>query len=104
MNYVINGKINLINNNITDNDMINEDKNLLLKDLCARLPYGVKLDFYARATNQHYVSTLLGIEPDGDKPIIAKVEDGAYTLTQDHVKPYLRPMSSMTEKRKSRIL
>lgn len=98
MNYVINGKINLINNNITDNDMTNEDKNLLLKDLCARLPYGVKLDFYARATNQHYVSTLLGIEPDGDKPIIAKVEDGAYTLTQDHVKPYLRPMSSMTEK------
>lgn len=80
--------------------MTNEDKNLLLKDICARLPYGVKLDFYSRATNQHYVSTLLGIEPDGDKPIIAKVEDGAYTLTQDHVKPYLRPMSSMTEEEK----
>lgn len=75
-----------------------EEKELLLKDLCARLRYGVKLDFYSKATGQHYVSTLLGIEPDGDKPIIAKVNDGAYTLGQDHIKPYLRPMSSMTEK------
>lgn len=76
--------------------MTQQDKELLLRDLCARLPYGVKLDFYSKATNQHYISTLLGIEPDGDRPIIAKVADGAYTLGQNHIKPYLRPMSSMT--------
>lgn len=81
-----------------------EEKELLIKDLCARLRYGVKLDFYSKATGQHYVSTLLGIEPDGDKPIIAKVNDGAYTLGQDHIKPYLRPMSSMTEEEKKDIL
>lgn len=76
--------------------MTKEEKQLLLKDLCARLQYGVKLDFYSIATNEHYVSILLGIEPNNDdKPIIAKVNDGAYTLGQDHIKPYLRPMSSM---------
>ena len=78
--------------------MIQEYKELLLRDLCARLPYGVKLDFYSRAMNEHLVSILLGIEPNNDdKPIIAKVNNGAYTLGQDHIKPYLRPMSSMTE-------
>lgn len=82
--------------------MTQEDKGLLLHDLCARLPYGIKLDFYSKATKQHYVSTLLGIEPDGDRPIIAKVEDGAYTFIQDHIKPYLRPMSDMTEDEKEK--
>ena len=83
--------------------MTQEDKQLLLKDLCARLPYGVKLDFYSNATKQHYISTLIGIEPDGERPIIAKVENGAYTLGQDHIKPYLRPMSSMTEEERSEL-
>ena len=74
-----------------------EEKQLLIQDLCARLPYGLKLNFYSKATNENYVCTLLGIEPDNEKPIIAKTEDGAFTFTQDHVKPYLRPMSNMTE-------
>lgn len=83
--------------------MEEQNKKLLLQEMCARLPYGVKLDFYSKAMNQHYISTLIGIEPDGDRPIIAKIEDGAYTLGQDHIKPYLRPISSMTEKEKNEI-
>lgn len=78
--------------------MTNEEKELLLKDLCARLPYGVKLDFYSAATDEHIVCTLLGIEPEGDKPVIAKVDCGAFMFPQEHIKPYLRPISSMTEK------
>ena len=74
-----------------------ENKSLLIEAICEGLPYGLKLDFYSRATNEHYVCTLLGIEPEGEKPIIAKVDSGAFKFTQDHVKLYLRPMTSMTE-------
>lgn len=76
----------------------NEKKNKLIEAICESLPYGLKLDFYSRALNEHIVCTLLGIEPEDEKPIIAKVDCGAFKFTQDHVKPYLRPMSSMTEK------
>ena len=59
--------------------MTQENKELLLKDLCARLPYGVKV------TNGIHIITLT---PCSDTSIIIKNE---------HILPYLRPMSSMTE-------
>lgn len=77
--------------------MTPEEKNLLLKDLCARLPYGVKLGFYASATKQTYICTLLGLEPQEDEPVIAKTENGSFYMLAGHVKPYLFPLSSMTD-------
>ena len=77
--------------------MTQNEKDLLLKDLCARLPYGVKLGFYASATKQTYICTLLGLEPQEDEPVIAKTENGSFYMLADHVKPYLFPLSSMTE-------
>lgn len=73
--------------------MIKEDKELLLKDLCARLPYGVMV-------NAQYK------DGDGwkteDRRILGIYEDEQVYLdcvhtTVDCIKPYLRPMSSMTE-------
>ena len=61
--------------------MTQEEKQLLLKDLCARLPYGVK--FQGEDSN---VYTL-----DAANYFALQVEDVVF-------KPYLRPMSSMTEK------
>ena len=62
--------------------MKQEDKELLLKDLCARLPYGVKVK-----TNNIHILRL-----------------GTHTRVGEYVtdvtepcKPYLFPMSSMTE-------
>ena len=60
-------------------NMTQEDKKLLLIDLSARLPYGVKV------TNGIHTITLT---PCSDTSIIIKNE---------HILPYLRPMSSMTE-------
>ena len=77
--------------------MTKEEKELLLKDLCARLPYGVKLEFYASATKQTYVCTLLGLEPEEEEPIIAKTENGYFYMFAGNVKPYLFPLSSMSE-------
>ena len=63
--------------------MTKEEKNLLLKDLCARLPYGVFVE-------------------DGRN----KLDDGPVIYTANYhpyindCKPYLRPMSSMTEEEK----
>ena len=64
--------------------MTQEDKQLLLKDLCARLPYGVK--FQGEDSN---VYTL-----DSANYFALQVEGVVF-------KPYLRPMSSMTEEEKS---
>ena len=80
--------------------MTQEDKDLLLKDLSARLPYGVKLGFYASATKQTLICTLLGLEPQEDEPVIAKTENGSFYMLAGNVKPYLFPMSSMTEEQK----
>lgn len=60
--------------------MTQEEKQLLLKDLCARLPYGVK--FQGEDSN---VYTL-----DAANYFALQVEDMVF-------KPYLRPMSSMTQ-------
>ena len=74
-----------------------------MQDLCARLPYGVKLGFYASATNQTHICTLLGIEPDNDEPVIAKTENGSFYMLADHIKPYLYPLSSITEEQKKEL-
>ena len=85
--------------------MTKEEKELLLKDLCARLPYGIKLGFYDSATKQTYVCTLSGLEPEEEEeeeeeekgPIIAKTENGCFYMLAGNVKPYLFPLSSMSE-------
>lgn len=83
--------------------MTQEEKDLLLKDLCARLPYEVKLGFYASATKQTYICTLLGLEPQEDEPVIAKTENGSFYMLAGNVKPFLFPLSSMTEEQKKEI-
>ena len=71
--------------------MTQEDKNLLLKDLCARLPYGVKIYSDIGGDN-----TLLGIY--GDRVFTTCEEPDKHNdYPLDCVKPYLRPISSMTE-------
>lgn len=66
--------------------MKKEDKDLLLKDLCGRLPYGVK-----------------GNYQNSDDELLRKVtimysylEPKGMVMTGD-IKPYLFPLSSMTE-------
>ncbi len=66
--------------------MMQEEKQLLLKDLCARLPYGV----ICQLSNK-----------DADVSIIEKLELGGlehFIVGSMCVKPYLRPMSSMNGK------
>lgn len=80
--------------------MTQQDKELLIKDLCARLPYGVKV-----------------LTPDIDRGNVNKFESGIYTLDSidtrghievyeedmgliyaPHVKPILFPLSAIKRK------
>ena len=70
--------------------MTQEDKQLLLKDLSARLPYGVKIELTWWVMGEGtYINTTL--EPDH----IEQLLNDEYGDTE--IKPYLRPLSSMTE-------
>jgi len=65
--------------------MKEQEKQLLLKDLCARLPYGVICKLSAK---------------DADVSVTEKLDIGGlehFIFGTMDVKPYLRPMSSMTE-------
>ena len=65
-------------------------KQLLLKDLTARLPYGVKIELTWWVMGEGTcINTAL--EPDHIEQLLND-EDGDI-----EIKPYLRPMSSMTE-------
>lgn len=75
--------------------MIREDKELLLADLCGRLPYGVKV--LDNSHKNYGVSKLINIGLDGSMLIDNEINDIQYYPIIDDVKPYLRPMSSMTE-------
>lgn len=70
--------------------MKQEDKELLLKDLCARSPYGVKI-----FVNDN-VEILEGVH------MLDKVAwyDGWCASDIEEVKPYLFPLSSMTEEQR----
>lgn len=76
--------------------MNQEDKRLLLADLCARLPYGVILDIDTTNWKAPQGHIKLKIEGVGilfkDMSLIV---NGSYY--GDKYKSYLRPMSSMTE-------
>ena len=69
--------------------MTQEDKELLLRDLSARLPYGVKVQYMNNIFVIDYVSPMYG-EVKLDTP-------DNWTVGVSEVKPYLFPLSSMTE-------
>ena len=72
--------------------MTQEEKDLLLKDLCTRLPYGVKAKYYGSEEECECWDTIEGIYPMDDEIVIDQ-----YGLSVDMIKPYLFPMSSMTD-------
>ena len=84
--------------------MTQEEKQLLIRDLCARLPYGV----YVRINEIHCLdkneAITEGFIGGYCKPNMCQDYslDEIYEFLdeEDDVKPYLRPMSSMTEEEK----
>lgn len=71
--------------------MTQEDKELLLKDLCARLPYGVK---YMDLWNPDEQPTIL-CDINVDVELIMNTDGFSFEI--EKCRPYLFPLSSMTE-------
>lgn len=86
--------------------MTKNEKDLLTKDLCGRMPYGVKVKF--RVNEVIAIEENITYVIDGEYSYIT---DGKSYLTMDiikalfknwldEIKPYLFPLSSMTEEQK----
>lgn len=75
--------------------MKQEHKELLLRDLCARLPYGIKASYYGADEECETWDEIEGITLDKD--FGGYVDIGQYSLPIERIKPYLFPMSSMTK-------
>ena len=77
--------------------MIQEYKELLIKDLCARLPYNVicQVEFEENGKYNSKVMLLSGIFTDK-----AYFTTKGGSIYSNEYKPYLFPLSSMTEEQK----
>ena len=76
-----------------------EQKDLLLKDICSRLPYGVKISIPDLWTQEREIEIL-------DE--IFKGDDGLYRVNSkgqciEYIKPYLFPMSSITDEQEKEL-
>ena len=70
------------------------DKELLLKDICARLPYGVKIQVPYEDGSGYFDETVWEVNNDGPFHV------NGWGIEYEYVKPYLFPLSSMTEEQK----
>lgn len=68
--------------------MTQQDKELLLKDLCAKLPYGVKVEYNGGIYNIESITSNFEVSLSDGSTDLYHIKD---------VKPYLRTMSSMTK-------
>ena len=88
-------------------DMTQEEKEILIRDLCGRLPYGVKayikkwskldMKYYEGVYTVESIDTSLNTIFADSESCSVEVIVGYY---DDEIKPYLFPMSSMTEEQK----
>ena len=81
--------------------MTQKEKELLLKDLCARLPYGVVIQDKCLSQLKSFLpnkecDTLIDIDVYSD--ILTTIDGSVYEV--DDINPYLFPLSSMTEEQR----
>lgn len=87
--------------------MTKEEKDLLLKDLCARMPYGVKVQFKTNSVIENKYKFIYNVDGEYEYINIGKSNltlDIIKMLSNnciDEIKPYLFPLSSMTEEQKN---
>ena len=74
--------------------MTQEDRQIFLKDLCARTPYGVKVQYMNNIFVIDYVSSYEEVKLD--------IPDN-WTVGVSEVKPYLFTFSSITDEQKSEL-
>ena len=88
--------------------MAQKDKELLLKDLCARLPYGVKVHATVIDTDTNTEVEKVGVLSMIDTDtVVAFTSDDTncyFYVTIHEIRPYLLPLSSMTEEQYEKFI
>ena len=93
--------------------MTQEDKELLLKDLCARLPYGVNVEYTFKVTDietnaEEIITKPLFIYSINtlDNMTVSGIDDegDSWICFFEEIKPYLFPMSSMTHEQRKELI
>ena len=75
--------------------MKQEDKDLLLKDLCARLPYGAYVEVSNISDDEEtYINDEVKLEPQHLNSVMHDIKC---------IKPYLRSLNKMTSKEQSEL-
>ena len=79
--------------------MTQEEKDLLLKDLCGRMPYGIKCQ--VQEDEYTYIGTLCRLEVDNKNgnllDFVESISGLDCQVYLSEAKPYLFPLESMTE-------
>ena len=84
--------------------MTNEEKDLLLKVLCAMLPYGV-IVYHPDYDEPETLDTIFTPDAWNEGGIRCTIDDNWDSPHEiKYCKPYLRPMSSMTDEEKNDLL
>lgn len=86
--------------------MTQEKKQLLLKDLCGRLPYGVIINYAnddALKNLDKKSGKLIQIQREDSENVFVSTEEVSY-IEIEWLRPYLRPMSSMTDDERKYLL
>jgi hypothetical protein len=101
--------------------MTQEDKQLLLKDLCGRaqygvnilVPKGVRIHDNGKIKESDLIDTVCGVIFYNDEPKIVTPQNFSFLdrngirnfggWTVEEVRPYLRPMSSMTAEERNNL-
>lgn len=74
-----------------------QDKELLLNDLCSRLPYGVEVEY------DNSICEVLSIDKSNEELTIQKSPGYSPVVKLENVKLYLNPLSNLTEEQRNDI-
>lgn len=90
--------------------MTQDDRKLLLMDLCARLPYGVKCQYTSNGyknIKKYFICNLIEMRILSDNAVIMCSNNHLsfyiHKKDLDVLKPYFRPMFSITEEEKEEL-
>ncbi len=81
--------------------MTQEEKQLLLKDICARLSYGTEISLTDGTSG---MITSIKIVPHGTFVTVYFNRDSVEDVSLEDIKPYLRSLSNMTEKERGQYM
>lgn len=87
--------------NLMVSNMTQEQKDILLQDLCARLPYKTKIQLteYSDLTGEKLPSKIKFLDC-----MLGRVQAYCKGFRKDEIKPYLFPLSSMTEEQTEELI